>query len=51
MPFGKKPVDGVEFDFDTVYKEVIKSANEQDLELCRHKFINDLRIKTPKDTL
>ncbi len=25
--------------------------NEQDLELCKHKFIYDDRIKTPKDTL
>jgi O-acetyl-ADP-ribose deacetylase (regulator of RNase III) len=25
--------------------------NEQDLDLCRHKFLNDPRIKTPKDTL
>ena len=25
--------------------------NEQNLDLCRHKFFNDLRIKTPKDTL
>ena len=25
--------------------------NEQDLELCKHTFINDPRIKTPKDTL
>lgn len=29
MPFGKKPVDGVEFDFDTVYKDLIKPAIEE----------------------
>ena len=25
--------------------------NDRDLDLCKHKFINDLRIKNPKDTL
>jgi hypothetical protein len=29
MPFGKKPVDGVEFDFDAVYKDIIKPAIEE----------------------
>jgi O-acetyl-ADP-ribose deacetylase (regulator of RNase III) len=29
MPFGKKPVDGAEFDFDVVYQDLIKPAVEE----------------------
>lgn len=37
MPFGKKPVDGVDFDFDRVYHELIEKAVEDlgvDCERC-----------------
>lgn len=29
MPFGKKPVDGIEFDFDHVYRELIEKSVEE----------------------
>lgn len=36
MPFGKKPVDGIEFDFDAVYHNLIKPAVEElELECTR----------------